>query len=459
MEEKMTSDQKTSVFRAYDIRGLVDKDFNVEWVTRLGKACGTYFLSHDIHTVVLGRDCRMSSPAYHDAVIAGLISTGVDVVSVGEVGSPVFYFAVTHLKLSGGIMITASHNPSPYNGFKIWAGPSTIYGEEIQKIKKIMDKGDFAQGDGLVSAHDIIPAYIDAVLERVKLHRPLKVVVDGGNGMGGDLAALLLERMGVTVIRQFCDPDGRFPNHHPDPVVEANMRQLKERILKEGANFGIGLDGDADRIGVMDENGRLLYGDELLALFARELLTRKPGATVIGEVKCSHLMYDDIKKHGGNPLMWITGHSFIKSKMREINAALAGEMSGHIFFSDNWFGFDDGIYGAARFIDIFSAQEKPLSALPGWPKTAKTPEIHLPCPDEIKFAVVEKARSHFREKYQVTEIDGVRVMLPHGWGLIRASNTQPALVLRFEAETEAQMNELRQQMETPLKEWIAELGG
>ncbi len=455
----MTSEQKASVFRAYDIRGLVDKDFNVDWVTRLGKACGTYFLSHDIRTVVVGRDCRLSSPAYHDAVIAGLISTGVDVVSVGEVGSPVFYFAVTHLKLSGGIMITASHNPSPYNGFKIWAGASTIYGDEIQKIKKIMDGGVFSKGEGLAGAHDIIPAYIDAVLERVKLHRPLKVVVDGGNGMGGDLAALLLERMGVNIIRQFCKPDGTFPNHHPDPVVEDNMRQLKERILSEGADLGIGLDGDADRIGVMDENGRLLYGDELLTLFARELLTRKPGATIIGEVKCSHLMYDDIEKHGGNPLMWITGHSFIKSKMREISAALAGEMSGHIFFSDNWFGFDDGIYGAARFIDIFSAQDKPLSALPGWPKTAKTPEIHLPCPDTIKFAVVEKARSHFREKYQVTEIDGVRVMLPHGWGLIRASNTQPALVLRFEAETEAQMNELRQQMETPLKKWITELGG
>ena len=455
----MTFEQNAAVFRAYDIRGLVDKDFNVEWVTRLGKACGTYFINRDIRAVVVGRDCRMSSPAYHDAIIAGLASAGVDAISVGEVGSPVFYFAVTHLKLSGGVMITASHNPSQYNGFKIWGGASTIYGDEIQKIRQIMEKGVFNEGEGLVSAHDIIPSYIDAVLERVKLHRPLKVVVDGGNGMGGDLASLLLERMGATVIRQFCDPDGNFPNHHPDPVVEANMRQLKERILKEGADLGIGLDGDADRIGVMDENGRLLYGDELLALFARELLSRKPGSTVIGEVKCSHLLYKDIAEHGGNPLMWITGHSFIKSKMREINAALAGEMSGHIFFSDNWFGFDDGIYGAARFIDIFSGQKKPLSALPGWPKTAKTPEIHLPCPDNIKFAVVEKARAYFRAKHEVSEIDGVRVMLPHAWGLIRASNTQPALVLRFEAETEAEMNDLRQDMESPLKGWIAELGG
>ncbi len=455
----MVLKQNAAVFRAYDIRGLVDKDFDADWVKTLGKACGTYFIDHDIRTVVVGRDCRLSSPAYHDAIIAGLLSTGVDVISVGQVATPVLYFAVTNLSLSGGIMITASHNPSQYNGFKIWAGASTIFGEEIQKIRQIMEEGAFSQGEGLVSAHDIVPAYMDAVLSRVKLHRPLKVVVDGGNGMGGELTADLLERMGATVIRQFCEPDGNFPNHHPDPVVEDNMRQLKERISKEGADLGVGLDGDADRIGVMDENGRLLFGDELLALFARELLARKPGSTVIGEVKCSHLMYKDIEQHGGNPLMWITGHSFIKAKMREIHAALAGEMSGHIFFSDNWFGFDDGIYGAARFADIFSGQEKPLSALPGWPKTAKTPEIHMPCPDEIKFEVVKRAQAYFRNKYTVSEIDGVRVIRPDGWGLIRASNTQPALILRFEAETENAMNELRKDMEAPLKGWIAELGG
>ncbi len=455
----MSFKQNAAVFRAYDIRGLVDKDFNVDWVMRLGKACGTYFINHDIRTVVVGRDCRLSSPAYHDAMIAGLLSTGIDAISIGQVATPVLYFAVTHLNLSGGIMITASHNPSQYNGFKIWAGASTVFGEEIQKIREIMDAGVFSEGAGLVSGHNIVPAYMDAVLSRVKLHRPLKVVVDGGNGMGGELAADLLERMGAQVIRQFCDPDGNFPNHHPDPVVEGNMRQLKERILQEGADMGIGLDGDADRIGVMDENGRLLFGDELLALFARELLARKPGATVIGEVKCSHLMYKDIEAHGGNPLMWITGHSFIKAKMREIHAALAGEMSGHIFFSDNWFGFDDGIYGAARFADIFTAQTTPLSDLPGWPKTAKTPEIHMPCPDDIKFAVVEKAQNYFRDKYTVSEIDGVRVIRPDSWGLIRASNTQPALILRFEAETETAMNELREAMEAPLKGWIAELGG
>ena len=454
----MVLKQNAAVFRAYDIRGLVDKDFDADWVKTLGKACGTYFIDHDIRTVVVGRDCRLSSPAYHDAIIAGLLSTGVDVISVGQVATPVLYFAVTNLSLSGGIMITASHNPSQYNGFKIWAGASTIFGEEIQKIRQIMEEGAFSQGEGLVSAHDIVPAYMDAVLSRVKLHRPLKVVVDGGNGMGGELTADLLERMGATVIRQFCEPDGNFPNHHPDPVVEDNMRQLKERISKEGADLGVVLDGDADRIGVMDENGRLLFGDELLALFARELLARKPGSTVIGEVKCSHLIYKDIEQHGGNPLMWITGHSFIKAKLREIHAALAGEMSGHIFFSDNWFGFDDGIYGAARFVDLFTAQTRPLSALPGWPKTAKTPEISLPCPDNIKFAVVEKAQAYFRKKYEVSEIDGVRVILPNGWGLVRASNTQPALILRFEAESQEAMDALRKDMEAPLKGWIEELG-
>lgn len=455
----MSLKQNASIFRAYDIRGLVDKDFDAAWVRKLGRACGAYFIGQGLRTAVVGRDCRLSSPAYHDALISGLLSSGVDAISVGEVASPVFYFAVTHLNLAAGVMITASHNPSQYNGFKIWSGASTIYGEEIQKIRKIMDEEAFVQGEGLVSAHDIVPAYMDGVLARVKLHRPLKVVVDGGNGMGGDLAATLLERMGAEVIRQFCEPDGNFPNHHPDPVVEENMLQLRQRILKEGADFGLGLDGDADRIGVMDEHGRLLFGDELLSLFARELLTRKPGATIIGEVKCSHLMYKDIAEHGGNPLMWITGHSYIKAKMREIHAALAGEMSGHIFFSDNWFGFDDGIYGAARFADLFTAQDKPLSALPGWPKTAKTPEISLPCPDAVKFAVVEKAQAYFRQKYEVSEIDGVRVILPHGWGLVRASNTQPALILRFEAETQEAMDALRAEMEAPLKGWIAELGG
>lgn len=452
----MVALKNPSVFRAYDIRGIVDKDFDEAWVERLGQACGQYFLSRGVKTAVIGMDCRESSPVYNLALTRGIISTGVDVINIGQAGTPVLYFAVVHLNTRGGIMITASHNPPEYNGFKVWAGETTLHTEEIQDIRKMMEAGDFPKGSGKVTQHDIKPAYIAAALENCKLHRPLKVVVDGGNGVGADLAAEILSRMGLDVVCQFCDPDPSFPNHHPDPSVEENMLLLRERVLKEKADFGVGLDGDSDRMAVMDENGRILFGDELLALFARELLARKPGSIVMGEVKCSHLMYKDVADHGGKPVMWITGHSIIKAKMKELGAALAGEVSGHMFFNDGWFGFDDAIYGSARFASIFSAQNKPLSELPGWPKTAKTPEIHVPCPDSIKFEVVKKAQEYFRPKYDTTEIDGVRITFPDGWGLIRASNTQPVLVLRFEAETKERLEEIRALMETPLKQWISD---
>lgn len=452
----MVEIKNPSVFRAYDIRGVVGKDFDEAWVTRLGQACGQYFLSRGVKTAVIGMDCRESSPIYNRVLTEGLLSTGVDVINIGEVGTPVLYFAVDHLATRGGIMITASHNPPEYNGFKVWAGDTTLHTEEIQDIRVLMEAGNFPKGQGKATQHDIKPTYVKAALDGCKLFRPLKVVVDGGNGVGSDMAAEILSQMGVDVISQFCDPDPTFPNHHPDPSVEANMLLLRARVLKEKADFGVGLDGDADRMAVMDENGRILFGDELLSLFARELLARKPGSVVMGEVKCSHLMYKDIAEHGGEPIMWITGHSIIKAKMKAIGAALAGEVSGHMFFNDGWFGFDDAIYGAARFASIFSAQEKPLSALPGWPKTAKTPEIHVHCPDEIKFKVIKKAQDYFRDKYDTIEIDGVRITLPDGWGLIRASNTQPVLVLRFEAETETKLKEIQELMETPLKQWIIE---
>ncbi len=447
-----------NVFRAYDIRGVVDKDFDEAWVQRLGQAMGTYFVRRGIHDVVLGYDCRHSSPAYHVSLTRGLLSTGVDVVSVGMVPTPVLYFAVTHLERTGGVMITASHNPSEYNGFKVWAGTATIHGDEILRIKALFEAQDFEEGQGIASTFDVLPAYKEAVLERVRLKRPLKVVVDGGNGAGGEICAELLQSMGADVIPLYCDPHPDFPNHHPDPVVAANMQDLMAKVLEEKADFGIGLDGDADRLGVVDDTGRLLYGDELLSLYARELLQRKPGVTIMGDVKCSERLFDDIKKHGGTPLMWTTGHSIIKAKMQSIKCPLAGEMSGHMFFSDNWYGFDDAIYGAARFLDLFSAQNVPLSALPGWPSAFSTSEINIPCPDDVKFAVVEKAKAHFKPLYETTDIDGARVRFADGWGLIRASNTQPVLVTRFEAKSEEALAKIRSIMETPLKEWIHEAG-
>ena len=304
--------------------------------------------------------------------------------------------------------------------------------------------------------HNILPDYTADIISRFAPIRPVKVVADGGNGMGGPSCVEVLRALGADVVPLYCEPDGNFPNHHPDPVVETNMEALKARVREENAAFGIGLDGDADRIGVVDETGRLLFGDELLSLYARELLARKPGSVVIGDVKCSSRLFDDIREHGGKPMMWTTGHSIIKARMRETGAPLAGEMSGHMFFADGWHGFDDAIYGAARLTALFAAQDLPMSRLPGWPPAFATPEVNLPCPDDVKFAVVEKAKAHFRSRHETIEIDGARVVFPHGWGLVRASNTQPVLVTRFEADSPEALDAIRREMEDPLRRWIAE---
>lgn len=445
-----------NVFRAYDIRGIVDRDFDEAWVRELGKACGAYFAGLRIEDVVVGHDCRHSSPAYHEALTEGLLASGRNVLSIGEVPTPAFYYAVKTLGRRGGVMITASHNPADYNGFKIWAGESTIHNEEIQKIRAIFEAGNFVSGRGLASRHNILPDYTADIISRFAPIRPVKVVADGGNGMGGPSCVEVLRALGADVVPLYCEPDGNFPNHHPDPVVETNMEALKARVREENAAFGIGLDGDADRIGVVDETGRLLFGDELLSLYARELLARKPGSVVIGDVKCSSRLFDDIREHGGKPMMWTTGHSIIKARMRETGAPLAGEMSGHMFFADGWHGFDDAIYGAARLTALFAAQDLPMSRLPGWPPAFATPEVNLPCPDDVKFAVVEKAKAHFRSRHETIEIDGARVVFPHGWGLVRASNTQPVLVTRFEADSPEALDAIRREMEEPLRRWIAE---
>lgn len=445
-----------NVFRAYDIRGIVDRDFDEAWVRELGKACGAYFAGLRIEDVVVGHDCRHSSPAYHEALTEGLLASGRNVLSIGEVPTPAFYYAVKTLGRRGGVMITASHNPADYNGFKIWAGESTIHNEEIQKIRAIFEAGNFVSGRGVASRHNILPDYTADIISRFAPIRPVKVVADGGNGMGGPSCVEVLRALGADVVPLYCEPDGNFPNHHPDPVVETNMEALKARVREENASFGIGLDGDADRIGVVDETGRLLFGDELLSLYARELLARKPGSVVIGDVKCSSRLFDDIREHGGKPMMWTTGHSIIKARMRETGAPLAGEMSGHMFFADGWHGFDDAIYGAARLTALFAAQDLPMSRLPGWPPAFATPEVNLPCPDDVKFAVVEKAKAHFRSRHETIEIDGARVVFPHGWGLVRASNTQPVLVTRFEADSPEALDAIRREMEEPLRRWIAE---
>lgn len=446
------------VFRAYDIRGIVGQDFDPDWVERLGKACGAYFLSRGITRAVVGHDCRLTSPEYQERMVRGLTSTGVDALFLGMVPTPVCYFAIRHLGYEAGVMITASHNPAEYNGFKVWAGKTTIHSGEIVKLAEIFEAGVFPGGQGVATAHDIVPAYLDTVSALVKLERPVKVVLDGGNGAAGLVTRDLLTRAGAEVVELFCEPDGRFPNHHPDPVVEKNITALKAKVLETGAEFGIGLDGDGDRIGVVDEKAQILHGDRLLAIFARQVLAEKPGSAIIGDVKCSHLMFNDVAAHGGRPLMSATGHSLIKDRLLKENAALAGEMSGHMFFADRYYGFDDAPYAALRMVEIASKEARPVSRyLEDWPATFVTPELHVDCPEHAKFAVAQKAREEFAKSYTLEGDDGARLVFPDGWALVRASNTQPVLVLRFEAESEARLAELRALVEVPLAQWIKEL--
>ncbi len=448
------------IFRAYDIRGIVDQDFDTEWVKELARACGTYFVKQGWDRALLGHDCRASSSEYQKVMAEGLSEVGVDTVCLGQVSSPVFYFAAKHLNFSAGVMITASHNPSEYNGFKVWGGTSTIHGDEIQAIYEIFKAGQFPSGNGLISHHNIVPTYREDLLSRCKLERPVKIVVDGGNGTSGDLTADILEAAGANVTRLYCKPDGSFPNHHPDPVVEEYTADLKAKVVEVGAEVGIGLDGDGDRIGTVDETGHLLFGDQLLAIYARDILTTLPGAGVVADVKCSHLLFKDVEDHGGTAEMCITGHSIVKSRMRETGAAIGGEMSGHMFFFHGYHGFDDATYGALKLAEIISRSRKPLSSyLEDWPVTYNTPEIRMDCPEDIKFEVVAQAQRFFKEQYDVIDMDGARVVFDDGWGLVRASNTQGALILRFEAESEARLAEIRRLIEKPVCAWIRELGG
>jgi phosphomannomutase/phosphoglucomutase len=448
------------IFREYDIRGLVDKDLTVEVVYALGRGLGTMIRRANPGrrcAAAVGRDARESSLRFRDAMCRGLTESGCDAVDVGMVPTPLCYFAANTLPFSGGgglAMITGSHNPPEYNGFKVGIGKSTCHGGEIQELRKLIERGDFESGKGELREHDIIGPYKAYVTGNLRLgkRRP-KVVIDAGNGVGGIIGAPLFESLGFPVTGLFLEPDGTFPNHHPDPTVVANMEDLRRKVLELKADVGLAYDGDADRLGVIDEKGNILWGDQLMIIFCRELLKEEPGAVLIGEVKCSMTLYDDIAQKGGKPIMWKAGHSLIKAKMKETGAALAGEMSGHLFFQNRWFGFDDGIYASARLLEILSLTDKPISALlADVPKTFISPEIRFDCPEEKKFQVVAAVREHFiAEKYKVIDVDGVRVTFEDGWGLVRASNTQALLVLRFEATTEPRLAEFQGLVEGAVK--------
>jgi phosphomannomutase / phosphoglucomutase len=440
-----------NIFREYDIRGVADTQLPNADVEDLGKAIGTYLCRHAGREVTLGRDARLSSGRLAWAIGRGLVSAGCQVIDIGVAPTPLLYYSVVHLGASGGVMITGSHNPPEYNGFKVVAGASTIYGEEIQQIRRIIEKSEYSQGDGKLRTADVSAAYADEVAAQFRFARRVKVVADAGNGAAGPLMHRLFEKLDVDSVELFFDMDGRFPNHHPDPILPENVAQLIRTVKETGADLGLAFDGDGDRLGAVDEQGNVLWGDQLLLIFGREILSRKPHATFIGEVKCSQVMYDELARLGGNPIMYRTGHSLIKAKMKETGAELAGEMSGHLFFADRYYGFDDALYAACRLIEIVANSGRPLSAqLAGLPKMASTPEIRIDCPDELKFEVVRRVAEQFRGTHEVVEIDGVRVKFPQGWGLLRASNTQPVLVERFEAADENLLAQYRQQVEEVL---------
>ena len=445
---------KAHTFREYDIRGIAGEDFTEEDIYQLGRAIGTYLRNHDRSRIAVGRDCRLTSESYADRIIEGLRATGCDVVDIGVCPTPVFYFAIYHLETGGGVMVTASHNPPEYNGFKLCLDTDSIFGKEITKIRNILEAGQFPAGEGGLTQADAVTPYREYVENNITLAAPLKIGIDAGNGTAGVVAVPILKQLGCEVYDLYCDMDGTFPNHEADPTVLANMQDLIALVREKGLDLGIGYDGDGDRIGVVDENGHIVYGDKLMILFAREILSRKPGSVFVSEVKCSKTMYDDIEKHGGRAIMWKTGHSLIKTKMKEEKAALAGEMSGHIFFADRYFGFDDAIYASCRLLELLTDTGQSLSGLlADIPETVTTPEIRVDCPDDVKFDLVAKVTEYFRGQYDVVDIDGVRIIFDDGWGLVRASNTQPALVLRFEAMTEERLQEIRALVEDAVEKF------
>jgi phosphomannomutase / phosphoglucomutase len=448
---------KSTIFREYDIRGIADRDLTSEGVEHLGRALGTYLIRHSGPNINIGRDCRLSGDRLNLALRTGLIAAGCHVTDIGVVPTPVTYFSAHQMKADGAVMITGSHNPSDYNGFKTVCGAGTLHGEAIQEVYRLIETRDYTAGEGSYRTLDLVPAYVDEIVKQFQFPRRIKVVVDSGNGTAGPVIEKILARLNCEFVSMFGEMDGSFPNHHPDPTVPANLRMLADKVRETGSDLGIGFDGDSDRIGAVDENGEPVFGDMLMLIFAREILTRKPGSTFIGEVKCSQIMYDELERLGGRPIMYKTGHSLIKAKMKEEHAELAGEMSGHMFFADRYFGYDDALYAACRLMEIVANSGLPLSRqLDGLPKTVCTPELRLETTDEAKFDVVARVAAHFRQTRKIVDVDGARVIFPHGWGLVRASNTQPVLVMRFEAETPELLAAYRQEVEEVL---VRETGG
>jgi len=440
------------IFREYDIRGVAERDLTNDIAERIGRGIAE-LIGRSVGRpprLAVGRDCRESGPRIYAALTKGLQRGGAQLLDVGVGPTPALYFGVHHLETDGGVMITGSHNPAPDNGFKIMIGHGSFFGAAIQELRGLVEGPALPdKPGGSLTAAPIDDAYVQTLSQGVKIGRKLKVVVDGGNGAAGPLGLKTLAAVGITPTALYCDMDGRFPNHHPDPTVPENLADLIARVRAEKADLGVAWDGDGDRLGVVDEKGEIIWGDRLLALFSGPIIAAQPGATIIGDVKCSQTLFDHVEELGGRPIMWKTGHSLIKTKMKEEKAAVAGEMSGHFFFADRYFGYDDAIYAALRMIELLTAQERPLSELlRALPTRHFTPELRKDCPDDKKFAVIEGLRQELKDRGRVNQLDGVRVTYDDGaWALVRASNTGPVLVLRFEAPSAERLAEIRTDVE------------
>ena len=445
-----------SIFRAYDIRGIVDDTLTDESVELIGRAIGSEAAKRGESTVVVARDGRLSGQRFKDALTRGLNAAGRDVIDIGMVPTPVLYFATYVLDgTASGVMVTGSHNPPDYNGFKIVLGGETLSGDAITALYERIKNDDLESGEGSVREHDIRDAYLERILGDVTLSRPVKAVVDCGNGVTGELGPKLIERLGVETIRLFDDIDGTFPNHHPDPGKLENLEDVIAKVKETGADIGLAFDGDGDRLGVVTPKGEVIYPDRLMMAFSEDMLTRNPGARVIFDVKCTSNLAQVIEKAGGTPEMWRTGHSLIKARMKETGAQLAGEMSGHIFFQERWYGFDDGIYGAARLLEILSKQDDDADTFfHRFPQDLGTPELNVKVTDDNKFAIVDKLAKEgdFGNDGVKTTLDGIRVDYPDGWGLCRASNTTPVLVLRFEGKSQEALERIQSSFRNALKQ-------
>jgi phosphomannomutase/phosphoglucomutase len=434
-----------AIFREYDIRGNVERDLTDDVVTNIGKGFATLMGEEGKRKVSICRDCRLSSEHYRDLIAQGMVEGGLDVTDLGVLPTGLFYYSLFNLDVEGGIMITGSHNPADQNGFKVAVGKATLYGQQIQYLRKVIEEKRFVKGSGSYREYkNLVEDYYNFLRSNIRLTKRFKIVVDAGNGTGGVIAVPIMRDMGQDVIPLFCDMDGHFPNHFPDPTVEKNIETMRKTVLESKADIGVGYDGDADRIGVIDNEGTIIWGDYLMIIFARDVLRDHKGAAFVSEVKCSKNLYEEVEKHGGVPIMWKAGHSLIKQKMKETGALLGGEMSGHVFFADKFFGYDDAVYASLRLLEIMCRDERPVSEfLKDIPKMYSTPEIRIDCPDTVKFDVVKRLTEYYRERYPVIDIDGVRVLLKDGWGLVRPSNTGPILVLRFEAESPEAMKRIQ----------------